>query len=144
MIAVGTNILVYAHRRDSQFYQRASECIATLAEGRANWAIPWPCLPEFIGIVTNARIFVPPTPLEAALAQVDIWRESPSLVLLAESDQHWSVLRELLLASRVTGARVHDARIAALCLQHGVRDLWTADRDFNRFAQLNVVNPLVG
>jgi uncharacterized protein len=52
-------------------------------------------------------------------------------------------LRALLTASRVTGARVHDARIAALCRQHGVRELWSADRDFGRFSGLNVVNPLV-
>ena len=39
---------------------------------------------------------------------------------------------------------IHDARVAALCRQHGVRELWLADRDFNRFAGLTVVNPLLG
>jgi predicted nucleic acid-binding protein len=43
----------------------------------------------------------------------------------------------------VTGPLVQDARIAALCLQHGVRELWTADRDFSRFPALGVRNPLV-
>jgi uncharacterized protein len=52
--------------------------------------------------------------------------------------------RALLAAGRVAGAQVHDARIAALCRQHGVRELWSADRDFNRFAGVSVVNPLVG
>lgn len=42
-----------------------------------------------------------------------------------------------------TGAMVHDGRIAALCLHHGVSELWTADRDFSRFATLAVRNPLV-
>ena len=31
-----------------------------------------------------------------------------------------------------------------LCQQHGVRELWSADRDFNRFPGLVIVNPLVG
>jgi predicted nucleic acid-binding protein len=52
-------------------------------------------------------------------------------------------LRPLLLAARIAGPRVHDARVAALCLQHGVRELWTADRDFSRFAELRAINPLV-
>ena len=141
MIAVDTNVLVYAHRQDLEFHATASRCLSGLAEGRAAWAIPWPCLHEFLAIVTHPRIYDPPSPLAAALEQVDAWLESPSLVLLAESEQHWLDLRQLLTASRVTGPRIHDARIAALCRQHGVRELWSADRDFGRFAGLSVVNP---
>lgn len=143
MIAVDTNILVYAHREDSPFYAAAARCLAELAEGRAPWAIPWPCLHEFLAVVTHPHICAPPTPLRAALDQVDAWLESPSLVLLAESDQHWPALRSLVTAGKVRGAQVHDARVAALCQQHGVRELWSADRDFGRFPGLVVVNPLV-
>lgn len=144
MIAVDTNVLVYAHRRDSAFHETARDKIAELAEGRMAWALPWPCIHEFLGIVTHSRVYKTPTPLPEALDQVDAWFESPTVSLLAESDAHWQALRPLLLASRVAGPLVHDARIAALCLQHGVRELWSADRDFGRFAQLRVVNPLVG
>ena len=143
MIAVDTNILVYAHREDSPFHQAAFERMAELAEGLATWAIPWPCLHEFLAIVTHPRIYVRPTPLAKALDQIDAWLESPTLALLAESAMHWSVLRALLFDGRVAGAKVHDARVAALCRQHGVRELWSADRDFNRFAGLMVVNPLI-
>jgi toxin-antitoxin system PIN domain toxin len=143
VIAVDTNILVYAHRKDSPFYEAAAPIIKSFAEGSAAWAIPWPCLHEFLAIVTHPRIYDPPTPSAAALEQVDAWLESPTLVLLAESEQHWLELRSLVAAGRVTGARIHDARIAALCRQHGVRELWSADRDFGRFTDLTVVNPLV-
>ncbi len=143
MIALDTNILIYAHRQDAPFHQPAARCVTEMAEGRAAWAIPWPCLHEFLAIVTRQGIYSPPTPLSVALDHVDALLEAPTLVLLAESEQHWPDLRALLAASRVTGARVHDARIAALCREHGVRELWSADRDFGRFLGLNVVNPLV-
>ena len=143
MIAVDTNILVYAHREDSEWHQAAYKRLAELAEERAAWAIPWPCVHEFLAIVTHPKIFAPPTPLEQALDQVDAWLESPSVVLLAESSVHWDRLRSLLLAGRIAGPMVHDARIAALCLQHGVKQLWSTDRDFGRFLDLTVANPLV-
>ncbi len=143
MIAVDTNLLVYAHREDSPFHVRAAECVASLAEERVTWAIPWPCLHEFFAIVTHPRIYAPPTPPEAALDQIDAWLESPSLMLLAESEAHWPELRGLIVAGHLIGAQVHDARIAALCLGHGVQTLWSADRDFNRFPRLSVVNPLI-
>ncbi|MBK7017255.1 MAG: PIN domain-containing protein [Sulfuritalea sp.] len=143
MIAVDTNLLVYAHREDSPFHQRAAACVAGLAEDRATWAIPWPCLHEFFAIVTHPRIYAPPTPRERALDQIDAWLESPSLMLLAESESHWSELRSLISVAQLAGAQVHDARIAALCLQHGVQTLWSADRDFGRFPKLSVANPLI-
>jgi toxin-antitoxin system PIN domain toxin len=144
VIALDTNLLVYAHREDSPFHEAAFRRVAELAEGAATWAIPWPCVHEFVAIVTHLRIYAPPTPLARALDQVDAWLESPTLVLLAESAAHWPTLRALLADGRVAGPQIHDARIAALCRQHGVRELWSADRDFNRFAGLTVVNPLVG
>jgi toxin-antitoxin system PIN domain toxin len=144
LIAVDTNVLVYAHREDSGFHEAASVRIAELAEGTATWAIPWPCVHEFLNVVTHPRIYTVPTPLPRALEQVDIWLESPTLVLLTETVAHWPTLRAMLLAGRVTGPRVHDGRVAALCRQHGVRELWTADRDFSRFDTVPTVNPLVG
>ncbi|MEO5734375.1 MAG: TA system VapC family ribonuclease toxin [Rubrivivax sp.] len=143
MIAVDTNLLVYAHRADSPFHTTAAARIAACAEGRASWAIPWPCVHEFYAIVTHPRIYDPPSPATKALDQIDAWLESPSLVLLAETEGHWIELRALLTRSKTVGPAVHDARIAALCLQHGVTELWSADRDFNRFPKLRVRNPLV-
>lgn len=143
MIAVDTNILVYAHREDSPFHAVAFECVATLAEGSGSWAIPWPCLHEFLAIVSHPRIYSPPTPLARAIDQIDAWHESPTLVLLTETTTHWTTLRALLSGGHIVGPQVHDARIAALCRDHGVRELWSADRDFSRFPGMTVINPLV-
>jgi toxin-antitoxin system PIN domain toxin len=143
VIAVDTNILVYAHREDSAFHEAAARVVLQLAEARAPWAIPWPCLHEFLAIVTHPRIYLPPTPLAVAADQVDAWLESPSLVLLGETVDHWAALKPLLLAGKIEGPQVHDGRVAAITLSHGVRELWTADRDFSRFANLTVSNPLL-
>ena len=99
---------------------------------------------EFLAVATHPRIYDPPTSLPKALDQVSAWLESPSLTLLAEGLGYPDRLTKVLEASKVTGAKVHDARVAALCLYHGVRELWSADRDFTRFAELAVRNPLVG
>ncbi len=144
MIAVDTNLLVYSHREDSPWHDAAYARVAELAEGRAPWAIPWPCLQEFLAIVTHPRIYAPPTPLAVALDQVAAWLEAPGLVLLAESEGYWPELRAALQEGRVAGPQVHDARVAAICCLHGVRELWTVDRDFSRFPGVAVRNPLLG
>src|SRR6266481_2280249 len=79
VIAIDTSILVYAHRAETPFHSAAKRCMTEQLEGRAAWAIPWPCVHEFLAIVTKPRVFNPPTPLERALEQVDAWLASPSL-----------------------------------------------------------------
>lgn len=143
MIAVDTNILVYAHRRDSEFFPAAFQALYELAMGPAQWAIPWPCLHEFLAIVTHSKIYAPPSTLDQASEQIEAWVESPTLVLLGEAPGHWSRLLELLRQGVIRGPRVHDARVAAICLTHGVTELWSADRDFSRFPDLATRNPLV-
>jgi uncharacterized protein len=142
VIAVDTNVLVAASRDDAPGHALARPAIARLAESPDPWAIPWPCVHEFLAVVTHPRIFDPPTSLELALDHVDAWVESPSLVVLAETANYWPQLRTVLVASQVIGPRVHDARIAALCLVHGIEELWTQDRDFSRFPSLKTRNPL--
>ena len=142
MIAVDTNILVYAHRGDSPFHAPAVDCIRGLAHGSTPWCLLWQCVHEFLGVVTHPRIYDPPSPTEVALSQVDAWLESPSVALLGEPDDYWVTLRAQVAAGLVTGPRIHDARIASLCLANGIAELWSADRDFSRFADLVVRNPL--
>ena len=144
MIAVDSNVLVYAHREESPFHAEASRQLIELAARGTAWAIPWPCMHEFLSVVTNPRIYRPATSPGEAVAFCDALLESPDLNLIAETERHWDELRDIVSGSRVVGALVHDARIAAICLQHGVSELWSADRDFSRFPQLKVVNPLVG
>lgn len=142
MIAIDTNLLVYAHRSDSEWNEAAYACIEALATGHERWAIPWPCVHEFLAIATHPRVYDPPSTLDQAVDQLEAWFESPSVVTLAEGEEYFPTLRATLTKGRIVGPRVHDARIASLCLFHGVRELWTADRDFSRFPHLATRNPL--
>ena len=141
MIAVDTNILVYAHRADSEWHQPAREAIERLASGETLWAIPWHCIHEFLAIVTRPGIYQPPTPLEQALEQIAIWMECPSVQSLSETASYWSILQTVVTEGKLKGPQIHDARIYATCLANGVRTLWSADRGFSRMKGLTVVNP---
>lgn len=143
MTAVDTNILVYAHREDSPFHEQALALLTELANGLARWAIPWPCVHEFIAIVTHPRIYDPPTPPNIALAAMECWIESPMCDLIGEGPGYFNDLKDLAVAAKVQGPMIHDARIAAICMHNGVGELLSADRDFSRFDRIRVRNPLV-
>jgi len=143
MIAVDTNLLVYAHREESDWHQEALSLLKQLAEGTSRWAIPWPCVHEFLSVVTHPSVYTPPTPMAVALDAMQVWLGSPSCRALAESSDYFATLKNLALQAKIRGPRIHDARIAAICLENGVAELWSADRDLGRFRQLKVVNPLV-
>lgn len=143
MIAIDTNILVYAHRRDMPLHARAMTAVTECAEGSQLWALPWPVAHEFLAVVTNPRVYKHPSTLADALMQLRAWCDAPTSVMLAEGDAYFETLAQVLSASQVVGGKVHYARIASLCIEHGVKELWTADRAFSRFGALRTRNPLV-
>ena len=142
MIAVDTNVLVYAHRRDSREHAPAAALLQALAEGDAPWAIPWPSCYEFLSVVTNPRIWRDTaTGTEQAWQQLTAWMESPSVRLLGETEDFVAILGRFVQRPRVRGAVVHDARIAAICVAHGAEALLTRDRDFALFPELRTRDP---
>lgn len=143
VIAVDTNILVYAYRADSPFHKTASTVIQTLAAKARPWAIPWPCAHEFFSIVTHPRIYRTPTPPKTAITQLWALHSVSNLSFIAESEGYLTHLESLAIAAKSLGGAIHDARIAAICLSNGVDELWSADRDFSRFPSLAVRNPLI-
>jgi uncharacterized protein len=142
VIAVDTNILVAFQRKEYPWHDKAFETIRALAEEYPLWAIPWPCIHEWIAIVTHPRIFKAPNTLDETLAAISVLMESPSLKMIGEGPQYMRHFEGVLKAGTISGPKVHDARIAAICLENGVRELWTLDRDFSRFPSLKTRNPL--
>ena len=141
MRAVDTNVMVYAEIRNSRFHERARAVLAECAEGAAAWAIPYPCVYEFLRVVTHPKVYHPPVPAEVALADLRSLLASPSLILLSETPGHGDVMDSVVRSAGVTGNLIHDAHIAALCVEHGVTELITGDRDFHRFRELTIVDP---
>lgn len=142
MIAVDTNLLVYAHRPEFPHHGRAAEVLRGLAEAPATWAVPFHALVEFAATVSHPRMFLHPSPPRAVRAQIDAWLASSSLRVLYDGPPLLARWLELAEAAQIGGPLHHDARIAAVCLAHGVTELWSADRDYLRFPALRVRNPL--
>ena len=143
MIAVDTNLLVYAHRADCEFHPGALAALEALAAQADEWAIPWPCVHEFLSIVTGRAFGARRTPPDVAFDAVHGWLAHPGCRPIGEVPTHLDLLDALVRRASLSGGAIHDARIAAICLGHRVEELWTCDRDFDRFPDLRTRNPLV-
>lgn len=142
MTAVDTNILVYAHRRESRWHGAAASVVRSLGEGDSQWAIAWPCCYEFLSVVTNRRIWKDRvTSQDQAWSQLAAWTASPSVRLIGETDDFLEILSRFVQRPRVVGGVVHDARVAAICVAHGVDVLLTRDRDFSLFPEVPTRDP---
>ena len=142
MIAVDTNIQAYSVRADSSWHAQAREAIPGLAEGDKPWAIAWPCIHEFVGVVTHPGIYTPPTSLAAALLQVEYRGARPGIRFLGEGSGYWQTFTAAARGSNIAGPVVDDARVAAIYIAAGVREIRTRDRDFSRFPKIRIRNPL--
>ena len=136
-------VLVYAHRREAREHTTAESIIRDLAESPAPWAIAWPCVYEFFSVVTNPKIWRDSaTSSRQAWTQIEAWLASPSVRTLGETEGFMKILEGFVTRPRVRGAIVHDARVAAICVAHGVEALLTRDRDFALFPELATKDPL--
>jgi hypothetical protein len=136
VIAVDTNVLVYAHREELPKHAAARARLLALAEGHAPWAIPVFCLGEFVRVITHPRLFDPPHSISEACTALDRILESPSVRILNPGERYWSMLAEAIREGDAGGNLVFDAQLAALCRESGVSALLTEDRDFDRFSGL--------
>lgn len=141
MIAVDTNILLYAHRSEIEHHEVALHWLRDLAEGSALWALPVFCIGEFLRVATHPRIFDPPSSLEQVFAALDALLKSPSLRVLNPGPEFPALLREAMHEGDARGNLVFDAQIAALCKERGADRLLTYDRDFSRFSGLRIISP---
>lgn len=139
MIAVDTNVLVHAHRAESEHHEKALTRLSGLAEGEIPWGLPVFCLGEFVRLVTHTRVFVPPSTLEQALSALDGFLGSPSVRVLMPGPRFLRIFVDCVREGDARGNLAFDAMIAAVCLEHGARELVTLDRDFARFSQLSIV-----
>jgi len=141
MLAIDTNVMVAAHRRDAPNHEAALALLTALAAKPAPFALFWPSLYEFLRVVTHHRVFDPPSPLADALRAVADLTALPTVRVLSETGRHTEVLRQVLAESPAEGNLIHDAHLVALAIEHGVDELVTYDRDFARFPQVRTRQP---
>lgn len=133
------NVLIYAHRADSPEHDRYAAWLRELTASKEPFALSDIVLSGFLRIVTNPRIFDPPTPMPAALSFCQRLVDWPRASLVLPGHRHWSVFASL--CSDIRGPLVADAYIAALAIEHGC-ELITTDSDFARFPGLRWRHPL--
>jgi hypothetical protein len=138
VIAVDTNILVYAHREEFPLHRQAKDRLVELGENTDPWALPVFCMTEFLRVVTHPKLFDPPTTAKDATESMENLLQSPSLVVLTPGENFWAMLNHTIHQAGIRGNLVYDAQIVAVCREHGVADVLSEDRDFTRFDFVNL------
>lgn len=141
MIVLDANLLLYAYDSDSQQHAKARAWVEQVFSDGTPLGLPWQTVTAFLRIATNPRLSGKRFTPEGAVEIVDQWLEQPNVRLLSPGDQHWSILRQLLVEGQARGPLVSDAHLAALTIEYG-GILHTTDRDFGRFPGLRWSNPL--
>ena len=144
MIAVDTNVLVYAHRSDSSRHEPAEAELFRLADGAEPWAVPVFCLAEFLRVVTHPRIFGRPSSVEEACGALRALVATASARVLSPGPRFPALFVDSVREADARGNLVFDAQIAALLREHGVREILSFDRDFERFPGLRLIVPGAG
>ncbi len=141
MIVVDANLLIYSYDVRSADHKKSVAWLEDVLSGDETVGLPWQSVTAFLRVVTNRRLPGVRATVEQALLAVEEWLREPNVQMLSSGDQHWSVLRRMIVDGQASGPLVSDAEIAALTVEYG-GVLHTADRDFARFPGLRWVNPL--
>ena len=142
MILVDANLLLYAYDSSSEHHNKARICLEKVLSEPQPVRVAWVTILAFLRISTNRKIFENPFTISEATSIVQEWLEHPTLDLLHPTQRHWTILSKLLKDGQANGPLVMDAHLAALAIEHGAK-LYTTDKDFSRFDDLQVVNPLL-
>ena len=139
--SLDVNILLYASDRSSDQYQAANRFLAQCSAGREILCLAWPVLISYLRIATHPRIFDAPLAADEAVANIAALLALPHARAVSEQDGFVDVYRHVTANLPVRGNLVPDAQLAAILFQHGVRTLYTGDRDFRRFEFFDVRDP---
>jgi len=140
--SLDVNVLLYASDQGSPLNRRAVEFLEARALSRDALYLSWPTIMGYLRVATHPAIFDRPLDAREAAANVTALLQLPHVRAIAEEDGFWQVYQEVVGAWPARGNQVPDAHLAAILKQHGVRTLYTHDRDFRRFEFLRVIDPL--
>ena len=122
MNVLESNILVYATRAEYSFYLKAHQALTELSAGGARRTLPWPCSHEFLAVVTNPKFHRPGPPHCVAMQFLKYCSALPSFGFIGESRGYLDILDRMLTSSKASSGMIHDAKMAAFCIHHGVSE----------------------
>ena len=138
---VDANLLLYAYDTSFEQHPAARRWLEATLTGPEPVRLAWTTILAFLRVGTNPRAFEHPLTVDEAVEIASAWLESPPVTIAEPTERHWDILARLLSVASVRGPLVMDAHLAALALEHGAT-LCTTDRDFARFPDVRLRNPL--
>ena len=141
MIVVDANLLIYSYDSESPHHKKSRACVEKIFSDIEPVGLPWQTVSAFLRVITNRRLPGSRLTVEQAIEIVEAWLEQPNIRIIVAGDDHWSVLKRMIMEGRASGPLVSDAELVALTVEYG-GVLYTSDRDFARFPGLRWKNPL--
>jgi hypothetical protein len=135
------NILLYAYDRNSLHHEACRVWLEATINADETVALPWQTILAFVRIATNPKATRRPLAAPTACVIVESWLSQPNVVVVDPGDRFWETFREQVLEAQISGPLVTDAALAAVALENGAM-LCSTDRDFRRFKDLRVLDPL--
>jgi len=141
MLLIDVNVLVYAHREDSERHSEYRVWLEEVMSCDEAYGMSDLVLSGFLRVVTHPKVFDPPSPLPVALQFAEEVRSQPNCVSIQPGFRHWAIFVELCRQSDARGNLVPDAYLAALAIESG--STWVStDRDYARFPGLKWRPPI--
>jgi toxin-antitoxin system PIN domain toxin len=141
VILVDANLLIYAVDADSPHHAKARHWLEGTLSGTTRVGLTWNVLLAFVRLTTHPSVMRRPLAVERALGYIDEWLAQPFVETVVPGEQHWPLLRTLLVVTGSAGNLTSDAHLAAIALENGA-EICSTDRDFGRFPGLRHINPL--
>jgi uncharacterized protein len=143
VLAVDTNVLVYAADMNSQFHPACRQWLDRQRKRSGAWYVSWPIVYEFLRVATHPRVMRRPWTAPEAWEFVTSLLASPGINVLMPTQRHADIVGEVLSElPHLAGNILRDAHTAILMREHGIRQICTRDTDFTRFPFLEVIDPL--
>jgi toxin-antitoxin system PIN domain toxin len=139
--AVDVNVLLYASDRSSPRHERAREFLEQCASSGQIFCLAWLTVMSYLRMATHTRIFHQPLTHADAVRNVEALMALPHCRLIGEPDGFWARYRELTAELPTRGNLVPEVHLAAVLRANGIATIYTNDRDFRKFAFLDVRDP---
>lgn len=138
------NILLYASDNSSPYFKRAKSFVESCIAQQEVFCLGWATVMSYLRIATHPAVFDHPLSPDEAMANIEILLNLPHARFLSEEEGFWDAYCATTAEVPTRGNLVPDTHLAALLRHHGVKTLYTHDRDFLKFPFLDVRDPLVG